>query len=683
MPIHDYNPVDVFDVIVNGNIKTNFQVTLVAVTALPGSGKSTLVNKLASKLKAIQHTSVGTTPALIMHEMGYCSTSRRDKLTPEWGEFKREDIYMFMLTRALVNRNRSLPNLEKWSYMNSLPAKYLKNEHLRSHYRNMYTKMQEGLVKFAERDSDFQFHLMSEPSYVLLNLWDIGFKKALLEALPLIARLMHPFVMLNVLNLARDNLDNLRSQPVKTPMQEDEHIMRRRSRGHYFVRTLGLCKPPGEAILIGTHKDKIPKDVERIKKLTEAGIRAKAGDVGANVSREMLAVDLHNDGDCEQIKRSIEELMASTDVFNIDLQLTWIFLHSALLNYKSDTSDFLMPQSEFEALAYECGLKSRREMENFLKFFTKIGSLMYSPEFFGNRIVYHPINFFKKFGALYDSVESGDDHCKASLGVGILCKKVAKDIWKEDKNFFWEVMEQAGIAVPTKIDPKPDDKRHDDYNIRCPYCNEVDLLFVSTVRKNTLLREPREPREDTNDSLFITFNKEYVPLDIQAHFIKFLKRVIPEVELKLTEYYNFTEFVLPDGGCFQVIIHGDVAELVVRGFENNPEKDTKFKTIIKAVAIEILDVVLKYFPGFEYQLGLLCGTCCELSRTDMAPNNNIISYLHFLPEQFETQLYCRPTLYCRQNNTKSKCGKMIQLSEGQKRWMTLTGKVCFLLHKSM
>jgi hypothetical protein len=680
MPTHTYNPEEVFDVIVNGNIKTRFKVTLVAVTGLPDSGKSTLVDKLAPKKRVpnvIGYTATGT-PALMMHEIGYCSTSRRDRLTPVWGEFPREDIYMFMLTRALADRNMALPMLEKWSYQNSLPTKYLTNEHLQQHFKNVYTTMQEGLLRFAESGSDFQFHLMSQPNYVFLNMWDIGFSKVLLQTLPLIARLMHPFVMLNVLDLSRDNLENLRTHPFKTEPQRTQLTMRRRSRGHYYVRTSGLCKPPGEAILIGTHRDKIPEEqVERVKRMTEAGIRGKAGDVGANVSREMLAVDLHNDRDCEHIKRCIEDLMASTDVFDIDLQLTWIFLHSALLHYKSDGSDFRMSRSDFDALAYECGLKSKEDTENCLKFFTKIGSLMYSPEFFGSTIVYHPIIFFKKFSALYESVETGDDHCQDSLSFGILCKNVAQRIWEDDKDFFWDVMQEAGIAVATKVPPKSYDPIHYDYQINCPFCKETDLLFVSTVRKETLSRE-----SDNNDSLFVTFNKEYVPIDIQAHFIKFLKVEIPDLKLQLSKHYNSTKFELPNGGTFQVIVHGDVVELAVSGFEGNPEMETKAKTQIKAVCIKILDIVLKYFPGFEYQIGLLCRECYSLSKDLSAPNISTISYLHFLPGQSENKLYCRDSYFrvggegeAGDEKTKRKCSKTIELSEGQKRWMMLTGTV--------
>ena len=682
MPTHTYNPEEVFDVIVNGNIKTQFKVTLVAVTGLPDSGKSTLVDKLAPKKRvpnAIGYTATGS-HALIMHEIGYCSTSRRDRLTPEWGEFPREDIYMFMLTRALADRNMALPMLEKWSYQNSLPTRFLRIEHLQQHFKNVYTTMQEGLLRFAESGSDFQFHLMSQPNYVFLNMWDIGFSKALLGALPLIARLMHPFVMLNVLDLSRDNLENLRTQPFKLVHQQRKHIMRRRSRGHYYVRTLGLCKPPGEAILIGTHRDKIPEEqVQKVKRMTEAGIRAKAGDVGANVSREMLAVDLHNDGDCEHIKRCIEDLMASTDVFDIDLQLTWIFLHSALLHYKTDASYFLMQRREFDALAYECGLKSKEDTENCLKFFTKIGSLMYSPEFFGSRIVYHPINFFKKFSALYDSVETDDKHCQVSLSVGILCKSVAKNIWGDDKDFFWEVMQEAGIAVATKVLPKSYDPICYDYQINCPHCKETDLLFVSTVRKETFSR-----KQDKNDSLFVTFNKEYIPVDIQAHFIKFLKVEIPDLKLKLSKCYNSTEFELPNGGTFKVIVHGDVVELAVSRFEGNPEMEIKAKTQIKAVCIKILDIVLKYFPGFEYQIGLLCRECYSLSEDHPAPNISTISYLHFLPGQSENKLYCRGSYFrvggegeAGDEKKKRKCNKTIELSEGQKRWMMLTGTVSY------
>ena len=686
MPTYTYTPEDVFNMIVKENIKTKFKVSLVAVAGLPGSGKSTLVDKLTPYRRSGREIEFSTAdmPELRLREVGYCSTTRQESLAPIWGQYTWDDIYMYTLARALLAKRNAMPQLKEWAHVESFPKQLLENRGLLDHFRNLYDKMQKGLANVGiDKESDFRFHLMSEPSYVLLNMWDIGVSKSLNESLPLIARLMNPFVLLNILDLCRDGLKNLRQSPENTKAHKDQHVMQSRSRGHYLCRVCGLCKNEGQSIFIATHSDKVERDVERVARLTEAGIRAKTGDVGVKGLRELLAVNLNDEKDCDCIKKSIVELMESTDAFNEELPLTWIFLHSAILQYKSEKSDFRMSRNDFEALSSHCGIRSTEDVEKCLKFFTRIGSIMYSREFFGDEIIYRPRNFFKKLDKLYRLVEAADEHRKESISVGILCKKVAEDIWGEDWEFFWHLMQKAGVATHTKVPPRPDNPQsHYDHNMHCPFpeCREVKLLFVSTLRIERL------PRKENigYDSLFITFNTEYIPADIQTLFVRYLKKKIPKLELTLTKFYNCTEFKLPEGGHFKVIVHGDVVELAVTGYDN-PNNDRKFKSIIKSTCIAILETVLVYFPGFQYQLGLLCKECLELSSTDPAPNNNITSYLIFLPSQYETDhLYCRDYFHKKlvqdengEEVERHKCNKMIELSPAQLRWMSLTGKVSY------
>ena len=677
MPKREYSPEDVFNVIVNGNSKTRFKVTLVAVGGLPGSGKSTLVNKLVPE-------AVQSVQALRMHEVAYCSRSRREKLAPEWGLFPRDSIYMFMLTRALTDNGQALPLLKLWAG-NGLPKICLTDRQLYNHFEKIYCDMQVGLLEFAKSESDFRYHVMTQPNYVFLNLFDIGVSKALNESLPLISRLMQPFVLLNVLNLHRDSLKKLRNLPELTNAHKAQKVMIGRSRGHYYTRINRLCKEPGQIILIGTHKDKLKeRDAPvRIQKLTEAGIRAKIGDMGASksmIESQMLAVNLHNEKDVENIKRHIEEVINSTDAFDHDLHLTWIFLRSALVHYTYPKSEFRMPLEYFHNLARQCGLKASEDIEKCLKFFTKIGSLMHNKEFFGDNVIYRPDIFFKKLNDLYDPKHRKDQHYEETLSMGILCKKVAEKIWGEDTDFFWELTLKAGVAVAIS-DPDNDC----DYGIRCPHsgCQEKDLLFVSTLRIERY--ERKEGMKE--DSLYIIFNSQYMPGDIQVQFVKHIKLEIPEIKLKQTKQYNLIEFELPKGGSLQIIVHGDVVELAVEGYKDNDKLESETKNIIKTTCVKIMDSILKYFPGFEYQLGLLCKECLKLSDTDPAPNNNITCYCHILPtDPPENELYCKVlgsrTFQERGSEEvthKLGCGKMMQLSAGQKCWMTLNGKVGCLL----
>ena len=701
--------------LVRDNIKTKFKVMLMAVIGLPGSGKTTLVRRL---MPAEQMTTHGC-PDLGMYEAGYSSTSRNDKFTPEWGEFTREQIYGYMILRALINKKKMLPELENWTHENCLPMNCLEDRHLRSHFEKVYKELNDELKRFTETESDVRRQITAEPNYVLINVFDIGANKALYESLPLIARMMNPILLLNVLDLSRDGGERLRDLPDMKDIHERQHILQARSRGHYYVRISAICKSPGHTIMIGTHRDRIPKrDVERKKRLTEAGIRAKAVDVGASESMqtEMLAVNLHDKEDVNKIKAVIEEVVATSKEFDHDLRLTWIFLRSALMTYQYEGSDFLLPREVFDYLAHQCGIVSKEEIEKCLQFFTRIGSLMYSPEFFGKHIIiYRPQAFFQKLNILYDSVENGDKHCKETLRFGLLCGQVAEEIWGNDKKFFWGLLKEAGVGVPLKVEPKPNNPEHHyDYGIDCPYykCKQKkDLLFVPGLRTEYLKcardscinfgESPTLCKEHfKDDSLFTIFNCEYVPGHIHTLFVKYLKNQmekqprLPNLSLKSDgEYYNCTTFEFANEESFQVLVHGDVLELRLEGFSSNPVLESQIKTVIKDTAVMILDIALEYFPGLHYQIGFICTDCCTLS-TNPAPNNNITSYLTFLPSQYETELYCKNHYkniekakqlqqYGEEQEEekgkhKEEKGKVIKLSDGQKRWMTVTEKVCVM-----
>ena len=657
MPTHTYTPEQVLDVILNSESKCRFKVSLVAVSGLPGSGKSTLVQRLIpNTMRQGDSDELG----LALYEIGYCATSKRNAFAFEWEEFKREDIYTYMLARALADQTKVagvLPMLEKWKG-DKLRGKDLL-PHLQEHFKTLYTKMQEGLLSFFERGSAFCYHVMSEPTYVFLNVWDIGVNKALHESLPLIARLINPLILLDLFHLSRDS-NKLRHLPDLKDIHKEQFIMNRRSRGHYLIRIAGLCtKCPGCSILTATCKDKAhPEDVQR-SKLVEAGLRAKASDMGVakSLHPDMLVVGIHNDDDCKRVKRCIEDLVHSNEAFNNELHLTWIFFRTALLHYESE-SNFRIPRADFDNLARQCGLKSNEEIEKCLKFFTTGGSLLAHPVFFRDSVIHRPYNFFKEVNKIYE--EKGE-HAKQSLEKGILCKVIAEKLWAGDQDFFWQLLQDAGVA--SSISKVEGSQPTFDFNIKCPYdkCHENVCLFVPTLPKNRL-----ERLKVRKDSLFITFSCQYVPVDIQAQFVRHLRVLGPAfnirgVKLKPDEFYNSTKIeLLHDKGSLHIIVHGDVVEIKTTDIKESA--GLEITSMVKTICVQSLNSALERTDGFEYQLGFICSECSKIIEPN-PPNQNSISYLYFLPSQYETQLFCR------------NCVKMIKLSSEQLKWMQATVKV--------
>ena len=649
-----FSLMEVYKLIINGEKRTRFKIALVCFTGLPHSGKTTLVENMIPNTEA----AVKPVKGLVMYEIGFMPLPKDSMWSVKWEEFKREEIYIYMLARALAEETKEkhqLPSLEEWSD-DKFPCKNFASDHLRNQFKRIYTKIRDELLNISESD---YFHVILDPTYILLNVWDIGVSKALFEALPLLARMTNPLVLVNLLDLSRDHGKNLREKPALLEEYREQSIMKGRSRCHYYVRIAGLSMCDSGSILIATNKDKVLKnEVEMRKRLIEAGVRAKASDMGVTkaLSPEILAIDANNEEDCTKVKKHLENFVNSATIFDQNLHLTWIFLRTALVDYEALESDFRMPRSEFNDLALQCGLKTEHEIEECLKFFTKVGSLLYHTEFLRDNVIYRIDKFFVKLNELYVA-HKRESHAKQSLERGILCRAVARELWDNDTDFVWLLVQDAGIAAATVKNESPENKY--DYNITCPCveCSEKDCLYIPSLRK---LYKDRSQKVKT-DSLFITFNGEYVPTDIQAIIVKYMRTesCIPQVQLKLTKCYNSTEFKLPNnGGQFCIIVHGDVVEIET---DETVDKNVKILSILKNLCITILDAVIEYFPGFEYELGFLC-TCSKIEGPNH-PERKDIHYLHFLPSQYDTHLYCQH------------CENMIELRQGQLNWMAAVFKV--------
>ena len=626
-------------------------------TGLPKSGKTTLLKTLLPKSTAGQKPVKG----LVTYEIGFPMPLGGTIPDSSWEEFTREDAHLYMLAYALADacKEYKLPSLKPWSDQDLAPNP-IKSEHLQNEFKKVYEKMTKILPRVAKSP---YFHCILRPMIIFMNMWDIGVSKALYEALPLFARFTNPLVLLNLLDLARDSKE-LAENPKLTIEYKKEFIMRFRSRCHYYVRIAGLSKCKSEnvpaSVLVATHKDQVPRDkVNQLTRLTEAVINAKAGDMGISdaLYPKMMAINACDVEDCRAIQHVLQEIVCSSREFEKDLHLTWIFLRTALIEYETE-SKFLISYHKLSELAMQCGLTSEREVEEFLIFFTQVGSLFFVKDFLHENIIYKIDIFFQELNKLYTH-EEHQAHAKYSLQRGILCRHVADEFWTVDVEFFWNILQESGLAALTR-DHKGPEKY--DYGITCPYehCEEKECLFIPSLRKEYKKRAPNVKV----DSLFITFNSEYVPTDIQAVIVRHMKSALPETKLEQkTKYYNSTQFKIGEESV-EVMVHGDVVEILTEC--NTPE----ILCPLKYLCVQILEAVIKYFPGMEYEIGFLCPNS---TQSDPLQRKQV-HYIHLLPSQYETELYC------------VHCHKDIKLRPGQLEWMRdventhITSKVTDILY---
>lgn len=638
--------------ILNGKKKTHFRAALVAFAGLPKSGKTTLVETLLPHSTASKEFVEG----LATYEIGIPMPPGGDISDSPWEEFTQEDAHIYMLACALASECKEeckFPSLKPWSDHDMVPNLLKPNEHLQNEFKKVYEKMTKILPRVTKSP---YFHCILKPTLVLMNIWDIGVSKALYEVLPLLARVINPLVLVNLLDLARDS-KKLTEVPQLTRKGDKKFVMKFRSRCHYYARIAGFCISESERVQacvpVATHKDQVPSgDIKKESKLTEAAIFAKATDMGISdiLFPNMITIDARSKKDGKKIQNALGKIVCSSKQFEADIRLTWIFLHTALIDYKGKESKFCLSYGEFSDLAKLCGLTSLAEVEEFLKFFTQIGSLSFVAEFFSENVIYKPDIFFQELNKLYTPTTGSpelQEHAKCSYQMGILCRSVANEYWENDVEFFWKALQESGLAAQTRNDGP----RKYDYGIKCPYCPEKECLFVPSLRYEYKEREP----DVKVDSLFITFNSEYVPIDVQPVIVRHMKSALRDAELKLANesYCNSTRFNIGQVSV-EVLVHGDVVEILTEGGTQGKDETQKILHKLKHLCVKVLEGVIVYFPGMAYELGFICP---ESKQSDPLQRRNV-HYLHFLPSQCEKSLPC------------VHCQKEIPLRLGQQKWMS-------------
>ena len=626
------------DIIVKGNKQVRFKISLVGFTGLPNSGRTTLVKNIISDEVDPKMGTQQQYLSVTTYQIGVPLIPHYNLPDSKFAELSTEDIHVYMLACAIIDDTKKdtqkYPALREWSDSQDLVS--FKSDHIHSHFKQVYNKVRLFLSENP--------HIPDPMTLMILNIWDIGINKALYESLPLLARLASPLVLVNLLDLSRDSGPHLREPP---DLKQQQFVMRFRSRCHYFVRIAGLCKHESKSILVATHKDKLSdQELCKLKKLTEASIHAKAIDMGlsSNLDSEILTINATDDEDCKTVKQVLTNTVRSSKASEKDLHLTWIFLRTALLKYEAHESNFRMPFSEFQKLALQCGLKSDKEMKDFLQFFTQTGSLLFQEHFFGDNVIFDLRNFFQDLNNLY----TYEEDYQTSMSKGILCKKRAKELWKRDSQFFWNVLQRAGVATETrKMGGCGPDY---DYDITCQCCGKKECLFIPSIRR----KHKKQDKKAHSNSLFIFFNNEYVPTDIQALFVHKLKLAIPEAKLIETEEYNTTKLEFPSKMAnitesLEITVHKDVVEIMTSA------RNSDILGKLKSLSVKVLDAMIVYFPGFEYSL---CFMCANGHANNSAAKK--IHYLKFLPTQYDTKLYC---MYCH---------GMVHLSPEQQKWMAST-----------
>ena len=506
-------------------------------------------------------------------------------------------------------------------------------------------------------------------SLAFLNVWDCGVNRALYEIMPFIAKGCDRLIIASFLDLFRD-ATKLYAHPDLSNYakgNESGSLLRMRSRLHYLLRIAGVIKSSNSdvndatrVVHIGTYanqtstkegQSKWKELAKNAKKAIE--IRAIEAGVSDLLYPELLSVNIHSEEDAKVVKSVLETMIKASKGCECDMPLKWIFLQSAMSKCARVNGRFYVYWEEFLNIAQKCCVNEKKEIDKFLATFKGGCSILYCPQLpaLASKIITDPITFLQSLEQLYypdelfPSNPEVKSHAQSCLPKGIICQELAREMWGKDASFFLELLEDVGLATALS-------KNYDEI---CPGCTSTKCYFMPSLRET---RYDMKPSPHTK-SLFVTFNTDYVPAYIQAHFVRHIGFHFSDIQLRNNEYYNATFLTLSQANdqiSIGIIVHGDVVEIQVNPTVHLPEEMiSDIYSRLKTLAVEIFGRVSTTVLGMKFELALVC------------PASNKVSC--------RREIHYRPFHICSTSATDlfcSSCNISTELDEDKKLWISAT-----------
>ena len=390
----------------------------------------------------------------------------------------------------------------------------------------------------------------------LVNVWDIGFNKAVLHFLTVIAGYLHH--SFPILALSLDDTEHLRDHIDTSKLKGLEPILHQYSRASFLLQFSHLgrsvdykrenvCKI---AAIVNPEseppRDPYPVISEKLhQSLSETVEKFQATSL---IEGSPWIIDPEDQNDLELLKKNVDKLVAN-EKQKSDLPLSWFFLRSAFFK----TGQLYIKTEELKECAKKCKITDE-SFKKFLHKFSGVGSIIHIPDIpvLCNYVILNPVDFFHKLSELFYPRFNGD------LRYGIASLSTLRRMFGGDLQFFYDVLTACTFAV--EIDSKhieyAETQRHLPIAEKC--------LYIPGIRTG---EDPTDSTPRAN-SLLLVYGKAIQPTHITVNAVKFLVENVPNLSLLTCDRYNVTKFhYYPPGSSpnrtvsLEMISHGDKNEI--------------------------------------------------------------------------------------------------------------------------
>ena len=319
------------------------------------------------------------------------------------------------------------------------------DQKLNDHLQSMANKICETL-KTTERTKQTSLTTIAKmETECFIKVWNLTFNSIAYQFLHCFAGYFHNSYMW----LFAEDSDELH----KPPQSKDGII--RRSRLEYFLRSSKLSSCMEEENEKRKRVCKIFTNQAGQKNMKLKGLEAEylhaASQLGVQdyIDGEILPINF-SETDRVVLLDHLRQQIGETPH---EIPLSYLFLRSALDLEKS----VFMTYDQLKQKATECGIEKDESFEDFCKYFTSFGSILVvnfvNPKC--NIVIIKPDEFLSTLDHAFAPAPYllGDAH-KLSMN-GIMTDELARDLFKNDKDKFTEVLEAVGLV--TKVNRYSDE----------------------------------------------------------------------------------------------------------------------------------------------------------------------------------------------------------------------------------
>ena len=585
---------------------------------------------------------------------------REDDQTHSLWESSKPDAHVHTLATALAHvlaRTHKSP-----SFTESVSGIQLFNDpNVNQYFHDTYSSLQQCVTML---ESEGSMETLTTTRLTLLNLINLGVNRTAFEILGILGRQCKSIVLLNLLNLERENPERFNKQLNLSDKklfgsryevrEDDKHLLRLHSAMHYYMQAVvatGCTEQKGNVILVGTHKDQLSHgELKERKKYIEQTSLAYAEEVGVadSICQEMECVDARSVSDCFRLQKRLVELIHHKRQFEFKLPVSHIFLHC----YLHSLGKVFMSRKQLVMEAYKCGIHDDDDIEAFLNVFSDCGSIIYSSDgefpFLKEYVILNPFRFIEELDKLYyiNTTSIHDEpalyECQSYIQYGFVSEQLASVLWQgegegdiSEAEFILHVLEDLKIIA--HIPPKQFLSIKD---VIPTTIEGRDCYFMPTLRPEF---DTTEPKFDSN-SLIIVYNAAMIPFHLQSIIMLYLQSHLGDnLMYDPKRYYNTVCFHWQDSqhkceANISVLFQVDQVEVSIKFLNHAPHMSqvTNLFSTLKTVCIQMLGQLSSQIKGFEYKLAIVCPYS---SRSQTPPTK--VHFITFHPlSTKQTSFFC-------------------------------------------